>query len=141
MKVLVDTSVWSLVLRRNEPSELEGLLTELIKQSLVVLVGPIRQELLSGISNEEVYESLKYNLRSFDDLQITTKDYETAASYFNICRKNGVQGSHTDFLLCSIASNNDLLILTTDKDFDNYMKYLPIRLYDQNYLQINEMEM
>ena len=131
MKVLVDTSVWSLVLRRNEPGELVSLLTELIKQSLVVLVGPIRQEILSGISNEEVYESLKSKLRSFDDFQITTKDYETAASYFNICRKNGVQGSHTDFLLCSIASNNNLLILTTDKDFINYTKHLPIRLYDQ----------
>ena len=134
MRMLVDTSVWSLALRRNEPSELTSLLTELITQSLVVLVGPIRQELLSGISNEEVYESLKSKLRSFDDFQITTNDYETAASYFNICRKNGVQGSHTDFLLCSIASNNNLLILTTDKDFDNYMKYLPIRLYDQNRL-------
>jgi predicted nucleic acid-binding protein len=134
MKVLVDTSVWSLALRRNEPGEITKLLTDLIKQSLVVLVGPVRQEILSGISSEEVYESLKSKLQTFDELQITTKDYETAASFFNICRKNGVQGSHTDFLICSIASNNNLLILTTDKDFDNYMRYLPIRLYDQTRL-------
>ena len=130
MKVLVDTSVWSLALRRNEPGEITKLLTDLIQQSLVVLVGPVRQELLSGISNKTVYENLKTKLRDFDDFRITTKDYETAASYFNICRKNGVQGSHTDFLICSIASNNDLLIFTTDSDFVNYMRFLPIRLYD-----------
>jgi len=129
MKVLVDTSVWSLALRRNQPDEITRLLTGLIQQSLVVLVGPVRQELLSGISNEAVFSNLKSKLRSFDDLRITTKDYETAAYYFNICRKNGVQGSHTDFLICSIASNNDLLIFTTDNDFANYAKFLPIRLY------------
>jgi predicted nucleic acid-binding protein len=131
MKVLVDTSVWSLALRRNEPGEITKLLTDLIQQSLVVLVGPVRQEILSRIPNKAVYESLKSKLRSFDDFQITTKDYETAASYYNICRKNGVQGSHIDFLICSIASNNDLLIFTTDNDFLNYMKFLPIRIYDQ----------
>jgi predicted nucleic acid-binding protein len=134
MKVLVDTSVWSLALRRNEPGEITKLLTGLITQSLVVLIGPVRQEILSGISSEDVYKSLKSKLRSFDDFQITTKDYETAASYFNICHKNGIQGSHTDFLICSIASNNNLLILTTDKDFINYMRYLPIHLYDQTRL-------
>ena len=129
MKVLVDTSVWSLALRRNEPDGITKLLTDLIQQSLVVLVGPVRQELLSGISNETVFNNLKSKLQPFDDLRITTKDYETAASYFNICRKNGVQGSYTDFLICSIASNNDLLIFTTDNDFVSYAKFLPIRLF------------
>ena len=130
MKVLVDTSVWSLALRRNEPGEIVAKLTELIQQSLVVLIGPVRQELLSGITDKEVFNNLKSNLRSFDDLPITTGDYERAAEFFNTCRKNGVQGSHTDFLICAAASNNDLLILTTDQDFRHYAKFLPIRLFD-----------
>ena len=128
MKVLVDTSVWSLALRRKDQSEVAGKLTELILESLVVMIGPVRQELLSGISDSEVFDDLKSKLQSFDDLPITTKDYETAAEFFNICRKNGVQGSHTDFLICAIACNNDLLIFTTDQDFGHYAKHVPIRM-------------
>ena len=128
MKVLVDTSVWSLALRRKEKNEIIEILTELILESLVVIIGPVRQELLSGISDKDVFNNLKIHLQSFDDLLITTKDYETAAEYYNICRKNGVQGSHIDFLICAVACNNELLIFTTDQDFKHYAKHLPIRL-------------
>jgi len=128
MKVLVDTSVWSLALRRKEQNDVVKKLTELIMASLAVFIGPVRQELLSGISDETVFDNLKSKLQSFCDLPITTKDYETAAAFFNTCRKNGVQGSHIDFLICAVASSNDLLIFTTDQDFQHYAKYLPIRL-------------
>ncbi len=128
MKVLVDTSVWSLALRCNEQSEVAQKLAELIMESLVVIIGPVRQELLSGISNETIFLDLKAKLGQFDDLPITTHDYETAAQYYNICRKHGVQGSHTDFLICAAASNNELLIYTTDQDFQHFAEYLPIRL-------------
>jgi len=128
MKVLVDTSVWSLALRRNEQNEFAQKLAELITELLVVIIGPVRQELLSGISNETMFSDLKARLGQFDDLPITTHDYETAARYYNICRKHGVQGSHIDFLICAVAGNNDLLIYTTDQDFQRFAEYLPIRL-------------
>ena len=128
MKVLVDTSVWSLALRHKKPSTTTQKLTELILSSLVVIIGPVRQELLSGISNEDTFFELKTKLKAFDDFIITTQDYETAAGFSNICRKRGIQGSHTDFLLCAIAHNNNLLIYTTDKDFKHFAKLLPIKL-------------
>ena len=126
--MLVDTSVWSLAMRRKEKNEIAEKLAELILESLVVMIGPVRQELLSGISDEAVFNKLRSSLQSFDDLPSTTEDYETAAEYFNICRKKGVQGSHTDFLICALAYNNNLLIFTTDQDFQHYAKYLPIQL-------------
>ena len=132
MKVLVDTSVWSLALRRknvNDSCEIVRELSQLISDSMVVMVGPVRQEVLSGISREEVFADLKTKLEPFDDLIITTYDYERAAEFNNICRRNGVQGSHTDFLICAIACNHDLLIYTTDDDFTQYAKLLPIHLY------------
>lgn len=129
MKVLVDTSVWSLALRRNENSEIAQKLAELILESLVIMIGPVRQELLSGISNEAAFSNLKAKLEPFDDLPITTHDYETAAQYYNLCRKHGVQGSHIDFLICAVASNNKLSIYTTDKDFSLFAKYLPLHLF------------
>jgi len=128
MKVLADTSVWSLALRRKDKSEIVKHLTNLILESMIVMIGPVRQELLSGISDRAVFDNLKTKLQSFNDLPITTRDYETAADFFNICRKNGVQGSHIDFLICAAAYNNELLIFTTDQDFRHYAKHLPIKL-------------
>jgi len=129
MKVLVDTSVWSLALRRKEPSAEAEKLAELILSSMVVLIGPVRQELLSGISNEQTFLSLKARLEYFDDLPIRTLDYETAAKFYNICRFHGMQGSHIDFLICAVAANNDLFIFTTDQDFERYSQHLPVRLF------------
>jgi len=128
MKVLVDTSVWSLALRRKEQGEAVNKLTNLILESMVVMIGPVRQELLSGISDRAVYDNLRSKLQSFEDLKITTLDYETAADFFNTCRKKGVQGSHIDFLICAVAYNNKLFIFTTDQDFLRYAKHLPLRL-------------
>ena len=133
MKVLVDTSVWSLALRRRKTAADEDIivsrLAELIENSLVVMIGPVRQELLSGISQESVYVNLRDKLGNFNDFPIYSYNYETAASYYNICRSNGVQGSHIDFLICAVAVSNDFLIFTTDDDYTNYARHLPIRMY------------
>jgi predicted nucleic acid-binding protein len=130
MMVLVDTSVWSLALRRKTPNASVQKLTELITESMAVMIGSVRQELLSGISDEVVFNNLRSKLDAFEDLPVTTKDYETAARFYNTCRRNGAQGSHTDFLICALAHNNGLLIFTTDQDFNYYAKFLPIRLYE-----------
>ncbi len=129
MKVLVDTPVWSLALRRREPDAvITAKLTELILNGMAVMMGPVRQEVLSGISERAAFDGLQARLRSFDDLPLTTADYETAASFYNTCRRGGMQGSHIDFLICAAAHNNGLLIFTTDADFPRYAKHLPIRL-------------
>jgi predicted nucleic acid-binding protein len=131
--VLVDTSVWSLAFRRNKLNEKDAKvvneLISLIRNMQIVLIGPIRQELLSGISNQSDFENLKNKMNVFKDFRIQTVDYERAAEYSNICRKHGIQGSHTDFLICSVAFGNEWEIFTEDKDFLNYEKYLPICLY------------
>jgi len=83
MKVLVDTSVWSLALRRKEPSEITSKLSELILSSLIVMIGPIRQELLSGISNEDTFLELKTKLKaSFCSLLIKLSQLITIAYFF-----------------------------------------------------------
>ena len=128
MKVLVDTSVWSLAFRRREESAIVKRLSDLVFASLVVMIGPVRQEILSGISDMAVFNKLEKILEAYDDLPITTHDYVTAARFYNDCRKHGIQGSQIDFLICAVACNNDLHIFTTDKDFSNFAKYLPIKI-------------
>jgi predicted nucleic acid-binding protein len=131
VNVLVDTSVWSLALRRRravsapESSEL----AELIREGRVALLGPVRQEILSGISDERQYSLLRDHLRAFPDLDLAAEDYEEAAAFFNRCRARGVQGSNTDFLICAAAVRRKLGILTTDGDFRLFAKVLPLHLH------------
>ena len=137
MKVLVDTSIWSLSLRRDSKKNLDYKteLSELIKEVRVQIIGPIRQEILSGIKSTKQFNDLKKYLSYFPDMEIITKDYEQAAIFFNTCRSEGIQGSNTDFLICSVAVNNDLEIFTNDKDFQNYQKYLPLKQYSPRFIK------
>ena len=131
MKVLVDTSIWSLALRKN--ANLNDInvkeLFELIHEHRIIIIGPIRQELLSGISDPSKYDLLKEKLNSFIDIPIETEHYELAAKLYNECRKNGIQGSHIDFLICAVSIKNNYSIFTLDKDFENYKKHISIILY------------
>ena len=129
MKVLVDTCIWSQVLRHKLPdADLAKKLQELIQNSRVAIIGPIRQELLSGIAQSKQFNELKGTLSSFEDLPLITEHYEKAAEFCNICRRKGIQGSSIDFLICAVAIMENLVIFTVDKDFENYKKYLPLRL-------------
>ncbi len=131
MKIIIDTCIWSLALRRNDPKDNEYVheFKELIKETRAQLIGPVRQELLSGIKSKKQYNLLKKHLKAFNDIEIKTKDYELAAEYFNSARNNGIQGSNTDFLICAISKRLSMPILTTDKDFDHFKRILPINLH------------
>lgn len=131
MRVLVDTSIWSLSLRREKAQDnvFNRELSILINDFKVEIIGPIRQEILSGIKHKSQFEILREYLSAFDDLEIKTHDYERAAEFYNLCRFKGIQGSNTDFLICAVAERNSLLIFTNDKDFEFYAGVLPIELY------------
>ena len=132
MKVLVDTPIWSLAFRK-KIDKINNIaiknLIELIQDRRVAIIGPVRQEILSGISDRNKYYEIKDKMSLFSDYSIKTDDYEFAAECSNECRRNGIQGSHTDFLICSVAIKNGWEIFTEDDDFFEYEKYVPIRIY------------
>lgn len=131
MKILVDTSVWSLALRRGQPVDdpIVTELMELIKEVRVQMIGPVRQELLSGIKSHNQFQKLRNSLRAFPDLELTHRDYESTAEFFNLCRGKGIQGSSTDFLLCAIAIRHKIPVFTTDNDFTLFQSWLPLTLH------------
>jgi len=131
MIALVDTSVWSLALRRNNLSNSAEAreLTELIREGRASIIGPIRQELLSGIKNKRQFELLKVRLRSFPDWDLTADDFEVAAEFFNRCRANGIQGSNTDLLICAAAHRRGQSVFTTDADFARFARVIPVFLH------------
>lgn len=132
MRVLVDTCIWSLALRRREHAQNQEAmeLGRLVAAHVVQIIGPIRQELLSGIRDHAQFERLETHLDAFVDLPLTAQDYVTAAKFYNLCRAKGIQGSNTDFLICAVAVRHDLPVFTTDRDFHRFARRLPIVLHE-----------
>jgi hypothetical protein len=137
VNVLVDTSVWSVALRRDtgKLSEFERAirhdLADLTADTRVRILGPIRQELLSGIRNPSQLRAVRDDLREFPDVPLSIDDWEAAAESNNRCRAAGIAGSAVDFLLCAVAIRRDWEIFTTDNDFQHYARVLPLRLRAQ----------
>ena len=94
------------------------------------MIGPIRQELLSGVRTPDSFEKLRDHLRPYGDEILEAADFERAAEHFNACRAQGIQGSNTDFLICAVAERRAFPILTTDADFTRFAIVLPIVLHD-----------
>ncbi len=130
-RVLVDSTVWSLGLRRSKVSDHPAVVefSALVARGQVCLFGAIRQEVLSGIRDAARFASLRSHLGWFPTLPVTIEDHDRAAEFFNQCRAQGIQGAHTDFLICALAERHQLPILTTDGDFVGYARHLPIRLH------------
>ena len=136
MKVLIDTSVWSQALRR-QSSEVSStdqvrvvnVLKELIHVSRIAMLGPVRQELLSGVKTQKQFETLQQILSVFSDETLQREDYEQAAKNFNQCRQGGVQGSNTDFLICAVSMLRGWPIYSLDRDFEQYQKHLKVKLH------------
>jgi predicted nucleic acid-binding protein len=135
MMVLVDTSVWSLALRRRlvglSEAELRlvGGLNELVRAGRVQLLGTVRQELLSGIREATQFQRIRAHLQSFEDVTLTADDYEEAARMSNRCKRLGIASSAADMLICAVSGRQRWEIFSTDRDFVRYGRVLGLRLY------------
>jgi predicted nucleic acid-binding protein len=134
MKLLADTSVWSLALRRRpsvtlspEESRLKAALAEAISDGRVVMIGPIRQELLSGIKEQAQFEKLRTALEAFRDETIETPDYEAAARAYNLCRSQGVECGPVDILICAVAAHRKWSVLANDARLNQCLQIIVAR--------------
>lgn len=135
MRVLVDTCVWSLALRRNvdklslEEKAVVAKLTSLIDRTRAVMIGPVRQELLSGVRSESKFRVLQGVLNRFEHIPVLLGDYDEAARFENICRSNGLAVTPFDLLLCAVSIRAQMPIFTTDCDFSRIAAHVPLSLY------------
>jgi predicted nucleic acid-binding protein len=121
VSILVDSSVWSLALRRQktvqlnrEETRLTALLADAITDGSIVMIGPIRQELLSAIKEEAQFQKLKAALDAYRDEGLETKDFEEAARLYNLCRSRGMECGPFDILMCAVAWLRGWKVLTND---------------------------
>jgi predicted nucleic acid-binding protein len=130
-----DTPIWSLALGRKDAnlSSRELSLTrawrELIQDGRAELVGPVLQELLSGVREEASFKRLRDQLRAFEQASLDFADDEEAARLNNQGRAPGIAGSAIDFLICAAALRRGWQGFTTDHDLIRYSTVFPLRLY------------
>lgn len=135
MNVLVDTSIWSLALRyrrhrlTTSDHALIRALADLVGYGRAQLIGPVRQEVLSGIREQAQFARLRDALRLYEETALVIDDFEEAARMSNECRRRGVAGSPVDFLLCAVAERRQWKIFTTDGDFGHYSRILGLSLF------------
>lgn len=132
MTLLVDTSVWSLALRRDSPPdipEVRALHDALSGDDLVVSTGLILQELLQGFVPERAQSQIAERFAGIGLVQPTREDHVAAAGLRNSCRKVGVQLGTVDALIAQLAIAHQLLLLTTDKDFVHAARHSELLLW------------
>lgn len=132
MTLLVDTSVWSLALRRDhevtEP-EVHHLRDALLGSDIVITTGLVLQELLQGFSGPKAAAQIIESFAALPLLQPDREDHIGAANLRNTCRQAGVQIGTIDALLAQLCVRHDLTLLTTDKDFTYVARHCPLRVW------------
>ena len=129
MSVLVDTSVWSLALRRDRPPasrEIEAL-GSAINRGDACLIGVILQEVLQGFPSAARTRRLTEHLAPFPLLTLHRGDYVLAAEIRNTCRSKGLAVGTVDAQIAAAAINHRCALLTADEDFERISRLFPLR--------------
>ena len=131
MTVLVDTSVWSLSLRKDSPANhpaVKKLQSLLVDTQNIVLIGIILQEILQGFKHEGTFSKVKTYLDAFPLLTVSRTDYVAAANLRRQAAAEGLTLSTPDCQIAAVAIQHHCHLLTTDKDFSNLAQVVPLQL-------------
>ncbi|MEO7855156.1 MAG: PIN domain-containing protein [Rubrivivax sp.] len=132
MTLFVDTSVWSLALRRDTPvssPQARALEDALLGADVVVTTGMVLQELLQGFSGPKARAQIIERFAALPLLQPDREDHIAAAELRNICRRAGVQVGTVDALLAQLCIRHELVLLSTENDFALAAKYCSLRIW------------
>jgi predicted nucleic acid-binding protein len=132
--LFVDTSVWSLALRRDVTSPEPAV--ERLRQALetgegVFTTGLVLQELLQGFHGPKAHDAIVERFSALPLLVPDRADHIEAADLRNACRGNGIQVGTIDALLAQLCRRHDLVMLTTDRDFELMAPHVDLRLWSR----------
>lgn len=133
MSLFVDTSVWSLALRRDTPADhpaVARLGDALVRGEHVFSTGLILQELLQGFRGAEAAGSIIERFAALPFITPTRTDHIEAADLRNTCRRRGIQVETIDALLARLCIRHELVMLSTDRDFIGIAKWTPLNLWN-----------
>lgn len=130
--LLVDTSVWSLALRRDAAAgspQVRALRDALEGAEMVVTTGLVLQELLQGFAGPRARSDIIDRFATLPFLSPDREDHVEAAEVRNRCRRAGIQVGTIDALLAQLCIRHGLTLLTTDKDFVRAASHCPLRVW------------
>lgn len=137
MNLLVDTSVWSLFLRRQKKNEGDPYVARLRSyfdgEDCIHLIGSILQELLDGVKEQKQFELLRDYLEPFPLIQLDRDDFIESARLRNYCRNRGIQASPVDFLISAACIRRNYPLLTADADFRHISVHSKLTLISVTY--------
>jgi len=132
MTLVVDTSVWSLALRRDgavATPEVAALREAIEGSDVVVTTGLVLQELLQGFNGPKDRQAIMDRFGALPLIQPDREDHVAAAEVRNACRRSGVQMGTIDALLIQLCGRHDLTLLSADKNFSNAAAFVPFKLW------------
>ena len=132
MTLFVDTSVWSLAFRRDQPAtvpEVNALRRALDGGETIVITGLVLQELLQGFAGPRARREIIDRFAALPLLSPDRLDHIAAAELRNRCRRAGVQIGTIDALLAQLCIGHELTMLTTDKDFGRVAAHSSLRVW------------
>jgi predicted nucleic acid-binding protein len=128
--LFVDTSVWSLALRRDDDSggpEVGRLREALRSQESIVTTGLVLQELLQGFRGPKARDAIVERFAALPIVVPDRDDHVAAAEVRNTCRRKGIQIGTIDALLIQLCCRHELTMLATDQDYDHAAKHVPLK--------------
>lgn len=132
MTLLVDTSVWSLALRRDgvpKSPEVGALRAALESGEAVLTTGLILQELLQGFSGPRARNQLLEQFSALPMLSPSRADHIEAAVLRNHCRRAGIQIGTIDALLAQLCIGHGITLLSADRDFAHVAAHSALRVW------------
>lgn len=132
MTLFVDTSVWSLALRRDAPADSPevGVLTAALQVGEdLVTTGLVLQELLQGFAGPRARKQIIERFAALPMLVPDRRDHIEAAELRNACRRKGLQLGTIDALFAQLCLRHDLRLLTTDRDFHQAARHINLRVW------------
>ncbi len=133
MRLFVDTSVWSLALRRDAVPG--GFAVWRLRETLgggesIYTTGIVLQELLQGFRGPRAKTRIVERFGALAMITPVRDDYIDAAELRNECRRHGIQVGTIDALLAQICIHHKLVMLSTDLDFSHMTKRTPLQLWN-----------
>ena len=135
MSLFVDTSVWSLALRRDRPAEasaVRALMRAIESGETLLTTGLVLQELLQGFSGPKARAQILDRFSAVPLLVPNREDHIAAAALRNTCRRAGVQVGTIDALLAQLCIHHDLMMLSTDEDFRRIAGHSALKLWAED---------
>lgn len=133
MNLFVDTSVWSLALRRDKTSGQPGvrrLRDALDSGEGVFTTGLVLQELLQGFRGPKARDAIVDRFASLPLLIPDRTDHVEAAESRNACRRIGIQVGTIDVLLAQLCVRHNLVMLSTDRDFTLMAPHVGLTIWE-----------